>query len=65
MRPCFELPSLSGPANRSRRFPNLLMGKRADFPNQVWSTDTTYVQIWDHHMHPTTVIDWHGPHMAG
>lgn len=45
VRPCCPLPSLSTPSRASRRFPYLLRGKRVLFPNQVWSTDVTYVQI--------------------
>lgn len=39
IRPLCPLPSLSKPAKASRRFPYLLRGKAARFPNQVWSVD--------------------------
>ncbi|MCH3947256.1 MAG: IS3 family transposase [Olsenella sp.] len=58
IRPCCPLPSLSAPSKASRRFPYLLRGKRVLFPNQVWSTDITYVQTGGRHMHLTAVIDW-------
>jgi putative transposase len=45
VRPCCPLPPLSAPSKRSKRFPYLLKGKEISFPNQVWSTDVTYVQI--------------------
>ena len=57
IRPCCPLPSLSKPSKRSKRFPYLLKGKKILFPNQVWSTDITYVQIGGHHMYLTAVID--------
>ena len=58
IRPCCPLPSLSKPSRESRRFPYLLKGKSILFPNQVWSTDITYVQIGGSHMYLTAVIDW-------
>ncbi|MEE6146762.1 IS3 family transposase [Olsenella sp. YH-ols2223] len=45
VRPCCPLPSLSAPAKASRRFLYLLRGKAEGFPDQVWSTDVTYVQM--------------------
>ncbi|RRF91467.1 MAG: IS3 family transposase, partial [Eubacteriaceae bacterium] len=65
VRPCCPLPSLSRPSKGSRRFPYLLRGKRVDFPNQVWSTDITYVQIGGRHMYLTAVIDWHSRYVVG
>ena len=58
IRPCCPLPSLSKPSRESRRFSYLLKGKSILFPNQVWSTDITYVQIGGRHMYLTAVIDW-------
>lgn len=46
-RPCCPLPSLSAPSKASRRFPYLPRDKVVRFPNQVWSTDLTYVQMGD------------------
>ena len=46
IRPPCPLPSLSGPAAHRPGFPHLLAGKLVSFPNQVWGTDMTYVQIW-------------------
>lgn len=65
IRPCCPLPSLSKPSKRSKRFPYLLKGKKILFPNQVWSTDITYVQIGGHHMYLTAVIDWHSRYIVG
>ncbi|WP_165443581.1 DDE-type integrase/transposase/recombinase [Olsenella sp. Marseille-P4559] len=64
-RPCCPLPSLSRPSKHSRRFPYPLGGKRVLFPDQVWSTDITYVQIGGRHMHLTAVMDWHSRHIVG
>lgn len=45
VRPCCPLPSPSKPTRHSRKFGYLLRDKVISFPNQVWSTDITYVQI--------------------
>ncbi|MEE6148043.1 DDE-type integrase/transposase/recombinase [Olsenella sp. YH-ols2223] len=34
------------------------------FPNQVWSTDVTYVQIGGRHMYLTAVIDWYSRYIV-
>ncbi len=65
VRPCYPLPSLSRPSKRSRRLPYLLRGKRVLFPNQVWSTGITYVQIGGRRMYLTAVIDWYSRYMVG
>ena len=64
MRPCCPLPSLSAPSKASRRLPYLLRGKAVRFPNQVWRTDITYVQIGGHHMYLTAVIDWYSRYVV-
>ena len=64
IRPLCPLPSLSGPAAHRPGFPYLLAGKEIRFPNQVWSTDITYVQIGGRHMYLTAVIDWHARYVV-
>ena len=58
-------PSLSAPSKHSKRFPYLLKGKSILFPNQVCSTDITYVQIGRRHMYLTAVIDWYSRYIVG
>jgi putative transposase len=65
VRACCPRPSLSAPSKHSKRFPYLLHGKSILFPNQVWSTDITYVQIGRRHMYLTAVIDWHSRYVVG
>ena len=65
IRPCCPLPSLSGPAAHRPGFPYLLAGKDVLFPNQVWSTDITYVQLGGGHMYLTAIIDWHSRYIVG
>ena len=64
IRPCCPLPSLSAPSKASGRFPYLLRDKVVRFPNQVWSTDTAYVQIGARHMYLTAVIDWYSRYIV-
>lgn len=64
VKPCCPLPSLSAPAKHSKKFPYLLKGKKILFPNQVWSTDITYVQIGGRHMYLTAVIDWYSRYIV-
>ena len=64
IRPLCPLPSLSGPAVHRPGFPYLLAGKLISFPNQVWSTDITYVQIGGRHMYLTAVIDWYSRYVV-
>ena len=65
VRALCQKPSLSAPSKRSKRFPYLLHGKPVLFPNQVWSTDITYVQIGRRHMYLTAVIDWVSRYVVG
>ena len=65
VRALCQKPSLSAPSKRSKKFPYLLHGKPILFPNQVWSTDITYVQIGGRHMYLTAVIDWYSRYIVG
>jgi len=51
--------STSCPAPGHRIFPYLLRDVRIKRPNQVWSTDITYVPMSHGFMYLTAVIDWH------
>jgi putative transposase len=52
-------------ANLSKRrhdhkiYPYLLKGLTIDRPNQVWSTDITYIRLRSGFMYLTAVIDWY------
>jgi putative transposase len=64
VRPCCPLPSPSKPTRHSRKFGYLLRDKVISFPNQVWSTDITYVQIGGRHMYLTAIIDWYSRYIV-
>lgn len=58
-------PPTSRPAKQNPRFPYLLRGKRVGFPNQVWSTDITYIPLGRCHVYLSAVIDWHSRYIVG
>jgi putative transposase len=50
---------LSRPAPHHKKYPYLLRGLTTERPNQVWSTDITYVKMNRGYMYLIAVIDWH------
>ena len=42
-----------------RRFPYLLRGLRIDRPNQVWSTDITYIRLRTGFVYLAAILDWY------
>lgn len=55
----FPRRSLSKPAPGHRIYPYLLRGLAITQPNQVWSTDITYVPMRQGYMYLVAVIDWY------
>lgn len=51
-------PSLSKPAKGHEIYPYLLRGRRIIAPNEVWSTDITYIRLNRGFAFLTAVIDW-------
>jgi putative transposase len=58
IRAIYPHPNTSAPGKQHPKFPYLLKNKVLRFPNQVWSTDITYVPIGKGHMYLSVVIDW-------
>lgn len=58
-------PDTSKPARYHPKTPHLLRGKRIDFPNQVWSTDITYIPLGRGHACLSAIIDRHSRCMVG
>jgi putative transposase len=54
----YPKPKLSG-GRKHKIYPYLLRGVSIDRPDQVWSTDITYVGLPGGFMYLTAVIDWH------
>lgn len=61
----YPKPNTSTPGKQHPKFPYLLKGKVIRFPNQVWSTDITYIPIGKTHMYLSIVIDWFSRYIVG
>lgn len=56
--PIYPKPRLSTPGKGHRIYPYLLRDLKIDRPNQVWSTDITYIPLGSGHVYLTAVLDW-------
>jgi putative transposase len=52
-------PNTSKPHPEHKIYPYLLRGLKIDRPNQVWSTDITYIPVAQGFMYLVAVIDWY------
>ncbi len=52
-------PRLSAPNIENRVYPYLLRGVSVHRVNQVWSTDITYIRLWQGFIYLVAVMDWH------
>ena len=55
----YARPKTSTPADNVRRYPYLLKGMKIEEPNQVWSTDITYLRLPDGFVYLVAVLDWY------
>ncbi len=55
----YPKPKVSERNQEHKIYPYLLRGVLIDHPNQVWSTDITYVPMFEGFMYLVAVIDWH------
>jgi putative transposase len=55
----YPKPNLSKSQDNVRKYPYLLKEEEIVAPNQVWSTDITYIQLPKGFVYLTAVIDWH------
>ena len=51
--------SLSKPHPDHKKYPYLLKGVKITRPNQVWSTDITYIRLKQGFVYLAAVMDWH------
>ncbi len=54
----YPKPNLSQRNKQNKIYPYLLRDVLIDRPNQVWSTDITYIPLEDGFMYLTAIIDW-------
>jgi len=54
----YPKPNLSRPAPGHQIYPYLLRGLEIESPNQVWSTDITYIPMRGGFLYLVTVMDW-------
>ncbi len=51
--------NLSKPNKAHKKYPYLLRGVKIIRPNQVWSTDITYIRLANGYVYLTAIIDWY------
>ena len=56
---CMPGPNTSKPAPENKVYPYLLRGVEITRPNQVWSTDITYIRVGNGFVYLTAVMDWY------
>lgn len=54
----YPKPNLSSPGDNNRHYPYLLRDLVITAPNQVWSTDITYIRLSQGFIYLVAVIDW-------
>jgi putative transposase len=54
----FPKPKTSKPGEVTRNYPYLLQAVVIDRPNQVWSTDITYVRLSRGYVYLVAILDW-------
>ena len=59
LRAIYTEPKTSRPNNSHRIYPYLLKGVRVSYPNQVWSTDITYLRMKRGFLYLVAIMDWH------
>ena len=59
LRAIYPGPKLSAPGKDSKKHPYLLRDLKVLRPNQVWSTDITYIRMPEGFVELTAVIDWY------
>lgn len=61
----YQKPNLSKPAEGHQVYPYLLRGMVINQPNQVWSTDITYIPMANGFLYLCVVIDWYTRFILG
>lgn len=56
---------LSNPGKGHKIYPYLLRGLNIERPNQVWSTDITYIRLANGFCYLVAIIDWYSRYVVG
>lgn len=59
IRAIYPLPKTSRPNQQHKKYPYLLKNLNINTPNQVWSTDITYIRLKKGWLYLTAIIDWY------
>lgn len=59
LMPIYQKPNTSRPAKGHKTHPYLLRGLRVERPNQVWSSDITYLPMRRGFLYLVAIMDWH------
>ena len=54
----YPRPRLSRGSEAPRKYPYLLKGMKIEEPNQVWSTDITYIRLRQGFVYLVAILDW-------
>lgn len=57
-------PNLSASDSDHEKFPYLLRGVEALYPNHIWGTDITYVKLKGGWMYLTVILDWYSRYVV-
>ena len=60
----YPKPRLSKSNKESRKYPYLLRGLSIEWPNQVWSTDITYIGLLNGFVYLAAIMDWYSRYVV-
>jgi len=60
----YPKPRLSQPQAGAQVYPYLLRGVKIERADQVWSTDITYVRLWQGFIYLVAIIDWYSRYVV-
>lgn len=63
IRAIYPMPKTSIPNKQHKKYPYLLKGLDINKPNQVWSTDITYIRLKKGWLYLTAIIDWYSKYI--
>ena len=58
LKAIYPKPNLSQPRKEHKKYPYLLRGVKAEYPNHIWSADITYIPMATGRIYFVGIIDW-------